>query len=176
MGIKKFLFQWYMIHGFHRLVQRERRAGMIQTTRFVHHMFIERRRDLARRSIVHRPHRPNHRMEPNELHRRREMDRLVQTLSISDSRMTCREIRKFRILQIAPDDPLDCQVSVVQSERRLEWLFPIWDTMTRKVDPFVIAKLLRLLSIYTRECSEAVDALPNVVQSERSSLSPATLA
>ena len=90
--------------------------------------------------------------------------------------MARREIRKFRILQIAPDDPLDCKVSVVQSECGLERVFPIWETMTRKVDPFVLAKLLRFLSIYTRECSEAVDALPNVVQSERSSLSPATLA
>jgi len=45
---------------FHRLVQRER---TIQATRLIHHMLIESQRDLARRTIVHRPHRPDHRTD-----------------------------------------------------------------------------------------------------------------
>jgi len=169
MDIKNPLVEWY-IHSFHRLVQRECRPGMIQTPRLVHDMLIERRRDLVRRIIVHRPHRPDHRTETSKLHRRREMDHLVRTLFVSDSRMTRREIRKFGILQIAPDDALDRKVSVVQSERGLEWLFPIWETMTRKVDPFVLSKLFndprcaRFLSIYTREYGEAIDALTDVIQ------------
>ena len=57
--------------------------------------------------------------------------------------MTPRAIREFGILQIAPNDPLDCRVSVVESERRLGWLFPIWETMTCKVDPFVLANFNR---------------------------------
>ena len=73
---------------------------------------------------------------------------------VSDGRMACREIRRCRILQIALDDPLDCKV---ESERGLEWLFPIWETVTRKVDqlPLVLAKLFndpssaRFFSIYT---------------------------
>jgi hypothetical protein len=143
---------------------------MIQTTKLVHHMLIEGRRDLVRLTIVHRPHRPDHRTEANKSHRRHEMDRLVQTLFVSDSGMRRREIRKVGIPQNAADDALDCKVSVMQSERGLEWLFPIWEIMTRKVDPFVLAKLLgdprsaRFLSIYTRECGEAVDAPTNVVQ------------
>ncbi|KAN0082896.1 hypothetical protein V8E55_008691 [Tylopilus felleus] len=32
-------------------------------------------------------------------------------------------------------------MSVVESDRRLEWLFPVLDTMTRKVDLFVLSKL-----------------------------------
>ena len=60
-------------------------------------------------------------------------------LFVSDDRMESREIRKCRILQIALDDPLDCQVSVVDSG--LERLFPIWKTVTRKVGPFVLPKL-----------------------------------
>ena len=68
------------------------------------------------------------------------MDHLVRALFVSDSRMTRREIRKFRILQIAPDNPLDCKLSVVQSKCGLERLFRIWETMTRKVDPFIFAK------------------------------------
>ena len=55
-------------------------------------------------------------------------------LFVSDDRMECREIRKCRILQFAPDDPLDCKVSVVDSG--LERLFPIWKTVTRKVRAF----------------------------------------
>jgi hypothetical protein len=98
------------------------------------------------------------------------MDHLLRNLFVLDSRMTRREIRKFGILRITPDDPLDCKVSVVQSERGLEWLFPIWETMTRKVDPFVLAKPFNyprntgFLSIYTRECGEVVDVLMNIVQ------------
>ena len=68
MDIKNPLIKWY-VHGSHRLVQRERGASMIQTTRLVHHMFIESRRDLVRLAIVHRPHRSNHRTKANELHR-----------------------------------------------------------------------------------------------------------
>ena len=84
--------------------------------------------------------------------------------------MTCREIRTFGIIQIAPDDPLNGEVSVMQSERGFEWLFSIWETMTRGVDPFVLAKLFddprsaRSLTIYAREYREAIDALTNVVQ------------
>ena len=105
MDIKNPSIEWCM-HKFHRLVQRERCAGMIQMTSLVHHMLIKRRRDLVRRTIVHRPHRPDHRTETSKLHRRRKMDRLVRTLFVSDSRMTCREIRKFGILQIALDGAL----------------------------------------------------------------------
>ena len=43
---------------------------------------------------------------------------------------------------MATDDALNGKVSVVKSEPGLEWLIMIWDTMTRKVDPFVLAKLL----------------------------------
>jgi hypothetical protein len=156
MDIKNPLIEWY-IHGPHRLVQRERGASMIQTTILVHHILIESRRDLLRLTIVHSPHRPDHRTEANELHRRREMDHLVRTVFVSDSRMARREIRKFRILQFAPDESLDCKVSVVQSERGLERLLSIWDTMAREADPFVLAKLFndpssaRPLSIYMRE-------------------------
>ena len=143
MDVKNALIEWY-IHRFHCLGQRKRCAGMIQTTR-----------------LVHRPHRPNHRTEANKLHRRREMYHLVWTLFISDSRMTCRKVRKFGILQFAPDDTLDCKVPIVESESGLERPFPIWETMTRKVVPFVPAKLFndprsaRFLSIYMRECGEA---------------------
>jgi len=57
-----------------------------------------------------------------------------------------------------------------RANAELERLSPIWETMKGKVDPFVLAKLLndprsaQFLSIYTRECREAVDALTNVVQ------------
>jgi hypothetical protein len=84
--------------------------------------------------------------------------------------MTRREIRKFGIVHIAPNDPLNCEVPIVQSESGLERLFPIWETMTCKVDPFVLAKLFndprsaRFLSIDARECGEPVDALTNIVQ------------
>ena len=140
MDIKNPLIEWY-IYRFHRLVQRKRCAGVIQMTRLVHHMPIESRGDFVRLTVVHRPHRPDHGTEANKLHRRRKMDHLVRALFIPDSRMTRREIREFGILQIAPNDLLDCKVSVVQSKRGLEWLFPVWETMTRKVDPFVLAKL-----------------------------------
>ena len=58
----------------------------------------------------------------------------------------------------------------METEPGLEWLLPIWETMTRKVDPFVLPKLFNdprntgVLSIYTRECDEAGDTLTNVVQ------------
>ena len=70
MDIKNPLIEWY-IHRSHRLVQRERGASMIQTTRLVHHMLVESRRGFIRLAIVHRPHRPDYRTEANELHRRR---------------------------------------------------------------------------------------------------------
>ena len=140
MYIKNPLIEWF-IHGSHRLIQRERCPGMIQTTRLVHHMLVENRRDLVRLTIVHRPHRPDHRTEANKLYRRRKMDHLVRTFFVSDSRMTRGEMGKFGILQIAPHDPLDCKVSVVQSERGIERLFRIWETMTRKMGPFVLPKL-----------------------------------
>jgi hypothetical protein len=143
---------------------------MIQTTTLAHHVLVKRRRDLVRLTIVHRPHRPDHRTEPSKLHRRRKMNHLIRTLFVSDGRMTCREIRKFGTLQNTPDDVLDCKVPVVESEGGLEWLVPMWETMTCKVDPFVLAKLFddsrnaRFLPIYPRECREALDALTNGVQ------------
>ena len=130
---------------FRRLVQRERCAGTIQTPKLVHHMFIliERRRGLVHLTIVRHPHRPNHGTEANKLHRRHKMDHLVldQTLFVSDNRTTCRELYKFGILQIAPDDPLDCKVPVVESENGLGRLFLIWWTTIHKVDQFVLVKL-----------------------------------
>ena len=57
------------------------------------------------------------------------MDHIVWILFIPDSRMTRRQIRKFGILQIAPDYELDCKLSVVESERELKRLFTIWETM-----------------------------------------------
>ena len=139
MNIKNPLIEWYTYRS-HRLVQRERCPGMVHPTRLVHHVLIESRGVLVRLTIVHRPHRPDHRTEANKLHRRREMDHLG-ALFVSDDRMECREIRKCRILQFAPaNDPLDCKVSVVDSG--LERLFPIWETVTRrKVGSFVLPKL-----------------------------------
>ena len=171
MDIKHTLIEWYM-HVFHRLVQRKCGAGMIQTTGLVHHMLtsIESRGDLVSLTIVHRPHRSNHRTEVNKLHRRRKMNRLVRTVFVSDSCMTPRQIRKLGNLQIAPDNLLDCRMSIVESERGFERLFPIWETTTRKVDPFFLAKFFdeprdtRFLSIYAREYGKAVDVLTNVVQ------------
>ena len=59
-------------------------------------------------------------------------------------------------------------MSVVESERGLERLFPIWDdTMTRKVHPFVLPELLggpcdaAFLTLDLGECGEAIDALLN---------------
>ena len=133
-------------------------------------MFIERRRDLVRLTVIHCPHRSDHGTEANELHCRRKMDHLVRAFLVSDSCVARREIRKFGILQITPDDPLDGKVSVVQSERGIERLIGIWETMTCEVGPLVLAKLFnnpssaRFLSIYTCECGEAVDVLTNVVQ------------
>ena len=101
--------------------------------------FIERRRGLFRLTVVYRPRRSNHRTEPSELHRRRKTDHLIKTLFVSDSRMTCRGIRKFGIPQIASDDALDRKVPIMQSERGFEWLFPICETVARKVDPFVLS-------------------------------------
>ena len=119
MDVQNPLVEWYIPDRSHRLVQRQRCARMIKTTRLVHHVLVKRRRDLVCLSIVHRPHRPDHRTEPSKLHRRRQMNRLVRTLLVSDSRMTRREIRKFGVLEIAPDDPLDCQLPVVESESGL---------------------------------------------------------
>ena len=53
--------------------------------------------------------------------------------------MTCRGIRKFGIPQIASDDALDRKVPIMQSERGFKWLFPICETVARKVDPFVLS-------------------------------------
>lgn len=39
--------------------------------------------------------------------------------------MTSRQARKFRILQLAAVDALDCETSVVERERGLERLSPI---------------------------------------------------
>ena len=114
MDIENPLIERY-VYGSHCLVQRERCAGMIQTTSLVHHMLIKRRRNPVRLTIVHCPHRPDHRTEARELHRRRKMDHLVRTLFVSDSRMTCEKIRKLGVLEIAPDDTLDCKAPVIQS-------------------------------------------------------------
>ena len=91
---------------------------------------------------------------------------LVRTLLVPDGRTTRREIRKFGILGVALNDPLDREVSVVQSERGFERLFPIWETVRRKVDPLVqtnfrvvLAELFddprsaRVLPIYQRRYS-----------------------
>ena len=172
MDIQNPLIEWYIPDRSHCLVQRQRCPRMVQTTRLVHHVLVKCQRDLARLSIVHRPHCPDYRTEPSKLHRRRKMDHLVRTVFISDGRMTRREIRKFGVLEFAPDDPLDCKVPIVQSESGLdsERLLPVWETMTRKVDPFVLAKLFndpgntRIFSIYVRERREALDALTNVIQ------------
>jgi hypothetical protein len=40
MNIKNPLIEWY-IHRSHRLVQRERGASIIQTTKLVHHILVE---------------------------------------------------------------------------------------------------------------------------------------
>ena len=45
--------------------------------------------------------------------------------------MTRREIRKFRLLQTALDDPVDCQPSVMKHKFRREWLLPIYETNGR---------------------------------------------
>jgi len=76
-------------------------------------------------------------------------------------RVTCREMRELCVLQIAPNNVLD-RKSVAQSKCGLERLLWIWETMTCKVHPVVLAELFndpRFLSIYVRECGEAVDAL-----------------
>ena len=181
MDVNNPLIKWY-IHRFHRLVQRECCASVIQTTTLVYHVLIKHRCDLVRLTIVHRPHRLNHRAEPKELHRRRKMDRLVRILFVSNCRMTRRVIHKFGILQIACDDPLDCKVHIMQSEHRLKRLW-IWDIMTCKVDPFVLAELFNetrkvgILSIYTRECSSMRWAiLFSSVATERSALPSAAVA
>ena len=69
MNIEISLIERYL-HTFHHLVERARCAGMSQTTAIVYHMFVKRRRDPIRLTVVHRPHRPNHGTEPGELHRR----------------------------------------------------------------------------------------------------------
>ena len=97
MNVKNTLIEWN-IHRSHRLVQRKRRTGMIQTTRLVNHMLVKHRRNLVRLAIVHRPHRPYYRTEAQELHRRREVDHLVRTLFVSDHCMARRQIREFGIL------------------------------------------------------------------------------
>ena len=167
------------------LVQRQRCPRMIQTTRLVHHVLVRRRRDLVRLTIVHRPHRPDQGTEPSKLHRRREMNDFVRALFVSYSRMTCREIRKFRVLEIATDDLLDCKVPVVESERGLEGLYPTWETMARKVDPFVLAKLFNDLAVQDSSPSIRVNVarlstrcrtLSSSTPTERSPLSPAGVA
>jgi hypothetical protein len=61
-------------------------------------------------------------------------------------------------------------VSVVQSERRFEWPFPIGDTITCKVHPFIFAKLFhdprnaRFLFLCASECNGGVKELTNVCQ------------
>ena len=120
--------------------------------------------------VAHRPHRPDHRTKSSELHRRREMDHLVRTLFVSDSRVTRREVCKFGILQIRLDDALDRETSVVESECRLEWPLPVQETMTGKVYPFVLTELVgdpgnaRVPSFDAREHRETIDALTNVGQ------------
>jgi hypothetical protein len=155
------------------------------SARTLRDMLIKRQRDFIRLTIVHRPHRPYHRTEPSKLHRRREMDHLVRTLFISDSRMTRRDIRKFGVLEITPDDALDLKAPVMQSERGFERLFSIWETMTRKVDPFVLAKLFNdprsqdsspSIRVNVARPSTRWPMLTSSAPTERSSLSSAALA
>ena len=93
-------------------------------------MLVEHRRDLVRLRIIHRPHRPNHRMESSKLHCRRKMDHLVWTAFIPDRRMTRRQVRKFGILQVAPDNPLDRKVTIMERKCGFERLLLIWETVT----------------------------------------------
>jgi hypothetical protein len=53
--------------NFHRLVQRERCAGMVQTTGLVHHVLIKCRSDLVRLIIVHHPAHRAERTRPRML-------------------------------------------------------------------------------------------------------------
>ena len=115
----------------------ERCTDVIQTARVVHHMSIEHRGDLVRLSIAHCPHHPNDGTKSNKLHRRCEMNHLF----ITNNRMTSGQVRKLGLLQIALDDAVDCEVSVVESECRFEWFFPLRKTMTGKVYPLILAQL-----------------------------------
>ena len=136
MNIQNPLIERY-VHRSHRFVQRQRRPGMIQPTTRVHHIPVKCRRDLSHLAIIHYPHCPYHRSESEDLHCRCEVDHLVRTLFVSDSRAACRQIREFGVLQLASDHPLDRKVTVVQRERQLEWVFRIQEAVSRKVNPFV---------------------------------------
>ena len=85
--IERYLSQTKTIH---RPVQRQRRTGMIQTTRRVQHTSIKPGRDLVRVPVVHGPHRADHGTESGELHGCGKMDDLVRTRLVADGGMTRR--------------------------------------------------------------------------------------
>ena len=98
------------------------------------------------------------------------MHHLVCTFLVPDSRLTGGEKCKLGIPWLTLNDALNREVSVAESKRGLEWLYLIWDTMTRKVHPFVLPEFLadtvdaRLFTLDAPECGEAINALTNVVQ------------
>ena len=125
----------------HRLPQCKRRTGVIQRTRLVRYIFIKQSRDLVCLRIGDRPHRPDHRTESSKLHRGRKMNHFVRTFFVPDCSMTRGEVRKFRILEVAPNKAMDREVSVRESERGLERPFLLRETMTSKVRPLVLTQL-----------------------------------
>ena len=92
MYVQDSLIEGYLTQSktIHRPVQRQRRTGVIQTTRLVYHILIKLGCDLVRVAIVHGPHRANHGTESGELHGCSKMDDLVRTLLVSNGRMTSR--------------------------------------------------------------------------------------
>ena len=168
VGIKNALVERY-VHRFHRLVQRKCRPGMIQSSVFVHHTLIERRRDLACLIVIHRPHRPNHGTEADKLHRGRKVDHFVRTLFVSNRRMARGEICKFWVHQVARGNALDRKMAIMESECRFKRLFRVWETMIRKVYPFALAQLFsdprytRFFSVHSYKCGESAHALTDLV-------------
>ena len=120
MYIKNALIHWN-IDRPQRLPQYPRCMGITQTIRLVRHEPVKYGRNLGRRRIIYRPHGPDDRTKSSELHRRCEIDHLVRTFFIPDTRMTSGQVRKFGVLQVALNDSLDCEHSVAESKCRLEW-------------------------------------------------------
>ena len=147
MYVENMLIKRYL-HRPHRLLQRICCTGTILI------LFVS--------GSSTRPHRPDNRTKSSELHRQREMDHFIWTLFVSDSRMTRRQVRKLRMLQVALDDMLDCEVSVV------ERLFPVRETMTSKVYPLALSQLFhdpgnaRFLPFHPREDCKTIDPLTNI--------------
>ena len=98
------------------------------------------------------------------------MNHLVQTLFVSDGRVARRQVRKFRVLQVAADETMYGEVSVVESKRGFERLFSVRETMTCKVHPLVLAQLIcdlrdaRIFPLDAREISETIDTLADIRQ------------